>query len=366
MFKRDPWFIVGGNEVLDMGFGEPPREFFVKKLIEGVVVPGLVNAHTHLELSFLKDTLSGGKGVSGMATEIGSHRKDVSRREMREAAIGELERAIKKGTYFYNDIGNDAEFSDFLRSAGFFHGNRFHEILGFSNPFDQRRISTAREAMKKDHMLLPTPHSIYGSSPAVLRYIRENARYNSMSIHLFEHPEEEALMEGRGSLKKFLEDIGQYKEHSEMMNTSVLSYLDRTGMLSYKKLFLVHLLHAGNEQLTYLNEKVPHSAWVLCHRSNEFLGYERKNWELILNSPMTMLIGTDSIATTPDVCVMSELKALNDTGRIPESRLLKAATFNAYEYLEIHPSRIPYFLFPEAEPSIDSLSQVEQAYILRG
>ena len=79
-----------------------------------------------------------------------------------------------------------------------------------------------------------------------------------------------------------------------------------------------------------------------------------------------MLIGSDSIAAAGNASVLDELATLAEQDLIPAAQLLVAATFSAYDYLEIHHSRVPYFLFPDAEPTIDSLSRTKRAYILRG
>ncbi len=365
-FKPDPWYIVAGTEIVDSGFGRPPQEFTVRQLPEGVVLPGLVNSHTHCELSWLKGRLTPHRGLMGMAREIAALREGVTLQEMTRAANDLLEAAYQRGTFFFNDICNDPQFIAALPSAPSFFGNRFFEILGFSPPKDKQRIAQAKQLLENDPNVLPTIHSAYGSSPEVMRFVREKARFTTMSLHLLEAPDEMSLPQETGEVYQFLCDIGQYRRYSELYHVNLLEYLFNMGMLSFKKLLMVHLLHARDSEIDFLSEHVPHNAWVLCQRSNEFLGYTRQNWQALLLSPMRMLIGTDSAATAPDLSVIDELAAIARLGVVPESTLLKAATWSAYEYLEIRSSRIPYFLFKGAEPNIASLAAAREIEVLRG
>ncbi|MCB1145904.1 MAG: amidohydrolase family protein [Leptospiraceae bacterium] len=365
-FRQDPWFIVAGSQVLDMGFGRPPQDFFVKSLPEGVIVPGLVNAHTHLELSVLNKKIPEGCGLAGMAEAISSERTLLSSATARRAAIEQIANAFQEGTWFYNDISNNAEFTGFLRSVPEFAGNRFLELLGFQSPNDEQRMQIGKELIESDHEVILTPHSVYGSSPAIMRFVNEYKRRSLLSIHLLESMEEHDLPHERGEIWEFLKKIGQAYRHTEIRQKNLLEYLYLQGIFSYKKLLLVHLSSAYPSEIDYLSEVVPHAAWVLCQRSNEHLHIQRKNWQALLNSPLTMLIGTDSAATSPDVSVLKEMYQIMKQGQVSESRIWQAATFSAYDYLEISQSHVPYFLYPEARPTLESIASHAKAIILRG
>ncbi len=350
-----------------MGFGRPPKEFFTNKLSDGVVMPGLVNAHSRLELSALKERYPSGTGVAGFEQRIRNNPNPPTEQQIRKAALNDLDQAYSRGTYFYNDVSREPGFSDFLRSATRFHGNRFLEIIGYDDKMSEENILHTMLAMDNDPLLLPTPQSVYRSSPKVLQFVREKARFTSMSMHLFEAKDESNYPFEKGSLYRNMEKEQNYVRHQELYHTRILPYLDGMNMLSFKKLFLINLTYANNHDIEYLNEIIPHSAWVLCHRNQEFLGQSRKNWELLKASPIRMLIGTESSVTSGDVSILDEIAAIARTGHYEESELFISATFAAYEYLEIHPSRIPYFLFVGAEPNIESLVKTEKkAMILRG
>lgn len=364
-FKENPWYVLSGNRVVEHGFGSLPDSSHIVKLPEGVVIPGLVNAHTHLELSFLKGKLSLSLGsMSDFVKSIAAERKNVTPQEIRQEAFAAMRYAYERGTYYYNDIANDAEFSRFLSSSIYFHGNRFYEALGFSPEVSEKRIAEVEKVIRADKHIQPTPHSPYGSSPQIIKNMREWDRNNSLSIHLLESPHEHLITKGKGELMDFLESINQHHRHPEYKNLSIVEYLNEMGVYQYKNLFLVHLTYATEHDIEYLSEHVPHAAWVLCHRSNRFMGFERTNFEKLFKSPLKMLIGTDSMASAPNVSVLDELYALALEDFTNESNLWQAATHSAYSYLDIHSYQLPYFFFAGAKPSIDSLYETGKSVLL--
>lgn len=363
-FRADPWYIISGKQVIDSGFGKPPKEFFHKVLPPGVIVPGFVNAHSHIELSCMKDKIPYGSHLTEMGSIIQAHRGQMTSQSIRQAAVDAIHAAEAQGTFFFCDICNSTEFIRFLRDLPAFNGNRYLELLGFSSPSDQQRIVAAKQLLDIDATFYPTVHSIYGSSPLQMMFVREKARHTSVSIHLLESPDEIDFQQDRGRITEFLKKIGQHVRHTEMQGRSAVEYLHSVGMLSFKKLLLVHLSAARVEDIDRLSEYVPHSAWVICHRSNKYLGIERTNWETLKHSPLKMLIGTDSLATNSDLSVLNEMKAIFQEGKVSEHDLLRAATWDAYEYLEIRDNRIPHFLFPGAKPNIVSMSEAPAALAL--
>lgn len=360
-FRRDPWYIVSGKQVVDSGFGKPPKEFFTKTLPPGVIVPGFVNAHSHIELSCMAGKVPAGTPLTGMGSIIQQQRGQLDSRQVRQSAVDAIRAAEDEGTFFFCDICNSTEFIRFLRDLPTFRGNRYLELLGFSSPSDRQRIEAARALLDIDATFYPTVHSVYGSSPLQMHFVREKARHTSVSIHLLESPAEIELQYGRGPIVEFLQRLGQYVEHREMQGRSAVEYLHSVGMLSFKKLLLAHLSAARVEDIDLLSEYVPHAAWVICHRSNKHLGIERTNWETLRRSPLKMLIGTDSLASNTDLSVLREMQAILQEGKYSERELIRAATWDAYEFLEIKDNLLPYFLFPGAQPNIASMATAGRA-----
>lgn len=319
-----------------------------------------------MSLSALKGKIRLGNGVLDFSKQIMENREKIKEKDMIKKAKEEINYAFSRGTFFYNDICNDSFFIDFLRNIKNFQGYRFFEILGFNTKRAEENIKIVEEVMGYDAKIFPTPHSYYGSSPQIMSFVREFARFTTMSIHLFETIDEIEFAYERGKTFEFLRTMGLYEKYTKIFNIYLLDYLNSMGMFSFKKLILVHLVHAMKKDLEYLEKIIPHAAWVLCHRSNENIGEIRKNWELLQKTPIRLLLGTDSAASSPDVSILDEIYAVYKTGFFSESMLFRAATFSAYEYLEIPQSRVPFFIFPNAKPNIESIASIKKAYLLKG
>jgi cytosine/adenosine deaminase-related metal-dependent hydrolase len=74
-----------------------------------------------------------------------------------------------------------------------------------------------------------------------------------------------------------------------------------------------------------------------------------------------MLIGTDSLASNTDLSVLREMQAILQEGKYSERELIRAATWDAYEFLEIKDNLLPHFLFPGAQPNIASMATAGRA-----
>lgn len=342
------------------------KNFLPKKLIEGVILPGMVNANSRLETAYLQTRLTRNIGLFPVLHKMFPPVITVTAETRRINTAEAVQKAWKTGTFFFNDIITDPEMAEFLRGASYFTGNRFLELHGFKPPADQNSIDAAKIAMGNDPMLLPCVNSVFRSSPNTMTFVREKARFTTLSIDLLTAPDEWDLPYERGDVFDYLKKSGFYMRHRELFHNNILPYLHSVGMLSFKKLFLVNLLHANKREMDFLNEIVPHTAWVLCHRMNEFMGYTRRNWALMEHTPLKMLIGTGSPALAGDCSVLNEISEIHKLGIIKPERLLQAATYSAFEYMEIHPSRIPYFIFPDAHPEIESLIESGKAHVLRG
>ncbi|RME91630.1 MAG: hypothetical protein D6767_04845 [Candidatus Hydrogenedentota bacterium] len=365
-FKESPWIIIGGNRVLEYGFGKPPKTLFFKPLEEGVILPGLVNAHVHFEYSLLKNKLSPGAGTLNTMSKFITSEKKFDENVQKECAKEDLYQAYYRGTFYFNEVSQDINFLRFIQFQPAFHGNLFWELRGFRTEEAQHKIKELKEELQNKEHIIPTPHSVYLTAPSLMKKIREVTRGTTLTIHLLESPDEWDLPFERGETYLYLKKQNLYERHREIYFNNILPYLHSIGILSFKKLFLVHLLHTTKREMDFLNTVVPHAAWVLCHRSVEFLGYRRRNWTLLGNSPLQMLIGTDSSALASDVSILDELYAIEKKDIYPMNKLWRAATFEAYDYFEIPRQNVQFYYFAGSKPQLESLVKVQKAVPLIG
>ena len=375
-FLPDPWVVIIDGKTMEFGFGDPPSGIAEVNLPQGVILPGLVNAHTHLELSVYKKPPEANpiNGVFNFAQKMMMDNQKSARhlsyehdlenktgKKKLEAAIKEINKGTDEGTFYFVDICNDPQFSQDI--SGEFLGMRFLEILGFSSKHDVQRIKTAAEAVKVDAGIIPAPHSVYGSSPNIFRFIYET-NSNWASIHFLEDADEKKLLQGLGAAKEFLTQIGQYQEYPEMPGGDIVEYLNSTGFLKKKNILFVHALGVNEQDIQKIENSCENPIWVICARSNAYLSYTRKNWEHLIKANGPILLGTDSCATTDDLSIIREIQYLISLDVQPAHKWFVAATFDAYKALGISIKDVPFYYFQGCTPDADSLSKQKGVCLL--
>ena len=360
VFKPDPWVLFHDGVPVKKGFKTVPKGYKTIMAPEGVLLPGLVNAHTHLGLSYLSPLGQGG-GVFDFVRSMAAIKKpDV--KQCLHKALAAMQFANRWGTFYYCDISNDAQFSRNLANLNEFSGLRFLEILGYCPPFDEKRLEIAVGALKSDRDLAPTVHSVYGSSPKIWKYCAETAQNKWVSVHLLEDISENDLGRGQGEANRFLSEIGQGCTHERGENSELLPYLEETGIFKRSGkggTLLVHLNEATGLDIDFLERVNDKGAVVICHRSSSFLGYVRKNWAALEKTKLPVLLGTDSKGTSPDVSILHEIRYLLKEDVWSPDFIWKAATSKAYRVFDIPLEEIPFYYFSGASPDINSLLKQE-------
>lgn len=236
---------------------------------KGILLPGFINAHTHLELGWIPERLRSFRGFAGWLGQIVKEkRKGVD--------LGDIIRAVEEGvnTVIRSGVTTVGEISSYsgmdipiLKGSGL-RTVLFREILD-SNEGDTDFSSLERDTIFEERLF---PHSPYSCSPAVLKKALRSYRRNSvpLGIHLAESPDEAAFARGEenGIEKKIFPLIGKAPFKRPRVETPV-AYLRKTGLLDGTRITLVHMVQVSNDEAKELCEM--DAAVVLCPRSNFFL-----------------------------------------------------------------------------------------------
>lgn len=341
---RDGWVDVdrarGTIVALGDESGEQSRpDVAVIDLPGAVVLPGLVNAHTHLELSHLAGAVPPADGfvqwVRAMlrvraATTLST--ADVSTAISR--AIASMEAT---GTAGVGDIGN-TDLAILPLAASSLSGVHFREALGFGRAHASRIAAETRlGAVLAQSRLMEqsctrvvasvAPHAPYSTSaPLIQSLVRGyEATRRVSSIHLGESPEEvEFLMTGTGPFRALLADLGAWDETWQAPGLSPVAYFQHLEAL-HDRLLVVHGTHLTSGDLDLL---AAHGATlVLCPRSNEWVGAGVPPVAAAVASGVRLAVGTDSLTSVDDLNMFAELAKLRRIAPdVPASTLLDAAT----------------------------------------
>ena len=294
------------------------------------VLPGVVNAHTHLELSWMRGQVPPADSMPKWAAALMALRRTVSHEppEPIPAAIAE---ARASGTALLGDVTNTLATYDWIAdsdlSAAF-----FRELLGFSAPDPEAVVRGAAEQIAA---LTPiawlrasiVPHAPYSVSPALFEAIARRADKNPISIHLGESEAElEFLRNGTGEWRALLESLGVWNDRWTPPACGPVEYMDRFGLLN-ERLLAVHGVKFTDDDLSLLRRAG--ATVVTCPRSNVWTGAGEPPIEKFYASGLRVAIGTDSLASVADLNVFAEIAAVRRLApRVPARDLLASATLH--------------------------------------
>jgi cytosine/adenosine deaminase-related metal-dependent hydrolase len=297
------------------------------------LLPGLVNAHTHLELSWLRGRVPPANAFTDWVKTLVGIRRGTEQLITAEivAPVHDAIRELRaSGTAAVGDVTNSLAAVEPMTAAGL-RGVVFHELLGFRER-DGTLIETTRErrAAASRHGLPVTlaPHAPYSTSVELFKAIRQAVNGSDcpiMSVHLGESPEEiELLQRGSGPWRGMLETIGVWRDDWEVPACGPVQFLDRHGVIDSRTL-VVHGVQFDDLALQRL--KALQATLVTCPRSNRWVGVGYPPIERFYRSGVPVAVGTDSLASVEDLNVFSELKTMRWLApSVPASALLESAT----------------------------------------
>ena len=318
----------------------------VVDLPDAAILPGLVNAHTHLELSHLAGA------VPPAASFVTWVRTMLAARAATPAAVSTITDAIVRaiaameatGTAGIGDIGN-TDLAVLPLAGSLLSGVHFREALGFRGAVARRVAAEARlgaavaQAQLVEHgcariVSSVAPHAPYSTSAALMQDLARGTReaHRVSSLHLAESGEEvEFLQTGRGAFRELLADLGVWDETWTPPGVRPVEYVRGLGVL-HDRLLVVHGTQLAADQLRAIADA--RATLVLCVRSNRWVGAGAPPAEEAFASGARIALGTDSLASVEDLNLFAELAALRRlTPGIPPGRLLRAATWGGAQAL---------------------------------
>jgi cytosine/adenosine deaminase-related metal-dependent hydrolase len=298
-----------------------------------VLMPGLVNAHTHLELSWMRGRVPpASRFTDWVKTLFAIRGRPDSGMSAAQVApvhegIAELQSA---GTVAVGDISNSLAAVGPMQEANL-DGVVFHELLGFKER-DGALLESTRELRAKatasGARVSLAPHAPYSTSLELFKAIRTAVNENAcpiMSVHLGESAEEvEFLEKGSGAWRGILEVIGAWRDDWQVPGCDPVSYLDRHGVIDARTL-VIHGVQFSDRALSRLAEIG--ATLVTCPRSNQWVGVGYPSIERFYNSGVKVAVGTDSLASVEDLNLFSELKTMRWLAPgVPARKILESAT----------------------------------------
>jgi cytosine/adenosine deaminase-related metal-dependent hydrolase len=335
----------------------PPGE--ERDLGPGVLLPGLVNAHCHLELSHLARRLTGASGFVDWVGRLVAARGEASPAEVRAQTAAGIAQVESTGTVAVGDVSNTLAHLDLLASSSL-RGRVFFELIGWDPATADRVLDTAHARLGAlnlpDHVTVSlaahAPHSV---SPGLLTAIVEAG--GIASLHLAESPQERRFLEaGDAEWSAFLGGRGLGHVAFAPPGVSPVRHVEALGVLR-PGLVAAHGVQVDAADRALLAERGVFV--VLCPRSNEALGVGRAPVPELRAAGVRLALGTDSLASVPTLDLWDDVLALHRAFPTLEPEwLVRTATRGGAEALgyddlgRIAPGAAAAFAFAEGPASL--------------
>jgi len=310
--------LIDQGRVLAVGRAEdlPASDARVVDYPDSVVLPGLVNAHTHLELTAIGQLPRPASFVDwvlalrrrAMAVLSDSARvAESTRRGVRES--------LAAGVTTIGDITlNPAVTREVLRASPL-RGVSFGEVLGMAGRAGQMKerlaAAVSRTFEREDLRAGIEPHAPYSLDLAGYRRCLEEARRRGLLLatHLAETADEgEFLAHQAGEFRRLWEALGGWTDGVSRAKGGPIRAMEGIGLLDYPAV-LAHVNYVDDEELAILARG--RASVVYCPRTHEYFGHRPHRFAEMLARGINVAVGTDSGASSPDLNLMDDLRLMH-------------------------------------------------------
>jgi len=288
----------------------------------GILMPCLVNAHTHLELSALKDKTDTVSGFIPWVRSVIEKREEVGEQNLLDGLVSGINAVADSGSLIAGDISSGLSRHAFLKSK--LSGVWFKEYLGTG-----RQEEPECKKIKNDKMFSIAGHAPHTTGSDLLVKLKSICRGHDLpfSIHLAESKEEvEFLRTGKGAWADFLSQRNIDPSAIRVSGAGPVKYADQLGLFDGKTL-AVHLVFADQEDIALLSAKNVNVC--ICPRSNQVLHQHLPDVPMMLRYGLKLCLGTDSLASNSTLSLFDEIKFLTRSfSEIAPSSFIAMATIN--------------------------------------
>lgn len=348
-------FPLGGSEPIRNGYIEYADDGTVVSLgacgnpggesdfLDGeAIVPGFVNAHCHVELSYMKGLFKKGTGMAGFIDQINALRDTKPMGEKLSDIQFWMDAMWSRGVQAMADISNCADSFEIKRKSPMY-SRTFLEVFG-TEPEDCEKVIASVLALQKIAGSFgldasPTPHACYTMSPELLTASsREGLKSGYLSFHSEEtHEEEEMLKYGCGKMWDNRKAAGM-SVPPVTGKSSLYYFIDRLEKAHPapfdEHILLVHEVCMDQEGIYAVKAVMKHPFIALCPCSNIFIHNDLPPVRLMLRNGLKLTIGTDSLSSNDDLDIVREMHCLQcNFEELSLNELLTWACQNGAEFL---------------------------------
>ncbi|MET3112979.1 cytosine/adenosine deaminase-related metal-dependent hydrolase [Pedobacter sp. CG_S7] len=308
---------------------------------DGVLIPGLINTHCHLELSHLFEKIPEHTGLQDFVRQVIKHRGTEENRVLEAMYAADVE-MYKNGIVAVGDISN-LLISRGVKLSSELYYHTFVETLGFD---PQKAVAIMEKSKSLRAAFSPltatvNPHAPYSVSKELFAEIRRYSATteNLISMHNQETVDENLLFEEKkGAFVKLYEFLGLD-----------ISFFDASGKSSLQsvlpelpagKTLLVHNTYTNEADVTFAQSLHENLFWCLCPNANLYIENRLPQVKMLQQAGLKITLGTDSLASNKQLNILAEMKTLQEWAAekstvLEFEDLLRWGTLNGAEFLGI-------------------------------
>ena len=302
---------------------------------DGIIIPGFINCHCHLELSHMKGSIPEGAGLGAFLTTIQKKRKSDPETILSSALSADIE-MYKGGVDLCADISNGSLIFPVKKKSNIHYFN-FLEVFTTDPALAERKMQEieilATECERSGLPYSIVPHSVYTVSLPLFRLLKQRTSANHItSIHFMESEGEDSFLSDRsGPLIEAFSKAGLLTAGLQTPKSCISAIIDEVTPAG--SLILVHNVFAGKEAVRKINTRGK-VFWCLCPNSNLHIGNNIPPALMLSQEGCNIVIGTDSLASNKKLNVLSELKTLqHHFPSLSITDLIRWATINGAKAL---------------------------------
>jgi cytosine/adenosine deaminase-related metal-dependent hydrolase len=304
--------------------------------LKGILTPGLINAHCHLELSHLKAVIPPHTGLLDFLCSVVTKRGFSPEVIQEKIRLAEAE-MVQNGTVAVGDIGNTADTAG-VKSKSRIRWQNFTEVLSFTDEKADQSVAHYRavaqqlqESMGPMHRTALVPHAPYSISPRSFALINEATAGEVISMHNQEHPAEDHLYQtGESEYLRLFRIFGM--DHSPFPVTGKTSL--RSVLPHFNKgqtIFLVHNTSTTESDVIWAESYATQNGltliWCLCINANLYIENKLPPIEMLMRQRCHIVLGTDSYSSNWQLSIAKEMQSIrHHFPSIPLETLLQWGT----------------------------------------
>jgi len=330
---REGAVVIDGNRIVAVGAARDLRSTYPDArhhdVGDALLLPGLVNAHAHLELSGCAAGDSPASFIEWIASLQGKLGPAPDFAAAAKAGAGQ---SLSFGVTAAGDISQHCHITRPALRDGPLRVVSYGEAIGIGvsrRKVDERLARAIDRSTASDRLTIGlSPHAPYSlERDDYFRVARTACELNlPLATHLNELPYEREFLERRsGPFRELLERLGLWQDEIETFAGSPMQLAKAAGLVHSPTALFAHVNYCDDDELAALASG--QASVVYCPRTHAYFGHPPHRWRDMLAAGINVAVGTDSCASSPDLNLVDDLRLLHRIAPdVPAQTLWEMAT----------------------------------------